>query len=82
MQADIRTIAELGGYAVSAITSITVQNTLGIQEFFDIPTDIVSGQIESIMNDMHPDIVKIGMLYCFLVDKDKSVKRIMKVTSR
>ena len=47
VQADIRTIAELGGYAVSAITSITVQNTLGIQEFFDIPAEIVSGQIEA-----------------------------------
>ena len=62
MQADIRTIAEWGGYAVSAITSITVQNTLGIQEFFDIPAEIVSGQIEAIMNDMQPDIVKIGMI--------------------
>ena len=41
VQADIRTISELGGYAVSAITSITVQNTLGIQEFFDIPSEIV-----------------------------------------
>lgn len=62
VQADIRTIAELGGYAVSAITSITVQNTLGIQEFFDIPAEIVSGQIEAIMNDVQPDIVKIGMI--------------------
>ena len=62
VQADIRTISELGGYAVSAITSITVQNTLGIQEFFDIPAEIVSGQIEAIMNDVQPDIVKIGMI--------------------
>ena len=57
-----RTISELGGYAVSAITSITVQNTLGIQEFFVIPAVIVSGQIEAIMNDVQPDIVKIGMI--------------------
>ncbi len=62
VQADIKTISELGGYAVSAITSITVQNTLGIQEFFDIPADIVSGQIEAIMNDMQPSIVKVGMI--------------------
>ena len=62
VQADIKTISELGGYAVSAITSITVQNTLGIQEFFDIPAEIVSGQIEAIMNDMQPNIVKIGMI--------------------
>lgn len=62
VQADIRTISELGGYAVSAITSITVQNTLGIQAFFDIPAEIVSGQIEAIMNDIQPNIVKVGMI--------------------
>ena len=62
VQADIRTISELGGYAVSAITSITVQNTLGIQAFFDIPVEIVSGQIEAIMNDIQPSIVKVGMI--------------------
>ena len=52
VQADIKTIFELGDYAVSAITSITVQNTLGIQEFFDIPAEIVSGQIEAIMKPL------------------------------
>ena len=62
VQADIKTISELGGYAVSAITSITVQNTLGIQEFFDIPAEIVSGQIEAIMNDIQPRVVKVGMI--------------------
>ena len=62
VQADIKTISELGGYAVSAITSITVQNTLGIQEFFDVPAEIVSGQIEAIMNDIQPTIVKVGMI--------------------
>lgn len=62
VQADIKTVSELGGYAVSAITSITVQNTLGIQEFFDIPAEIVSGQIEAIMNDIQPSIVKVGMI--------------------
>ena len=62
VQADIRTISDLGGYAVSAITSITVQNTLGIQAFFDIPAEIVSGQIEAIMNDIQPSIVKVGMI--------------------
>lgn len=62
VQADIKTISELGGYAVSAITSITVQNTLGIQAFFDVPAEIVSGQIEAIMNDIQPSIVKVGMI--------------------
>ena len=62
VQADIRTIAALGGYAVSAVTSITVQNTVGIQAFYDLPADIVKGQIEAIINDMQPDTVKIGMI--------------------
>ncbi len=62
VQADIRTISELGGYAASAITSITVQNTLGIQAFFDVPAEIVSGQIEAIMNDIQPSIGKGGMI--------------------
>lgn len=62
MQADIKTISALGGYAVTAITSITVQTTLGIQEFYDIPADIVAGQIEAVMNDVQPQVVKIGMI--------------------
>ncbi|MCQ2960084.1 MAG: hydroxymethylpyrimidine/phosphomethylpyrimidine kinase [Bacteroidales bacterium] len=62
IQADIKTISELGGYAVSAITSITVQTTIGIQEFFDVPATIVAGQIEAVFNDVQPQIVKIGMI--------------------
>ncbi len=62
VQADIKTMSELGGYAASAVTSITVQNTLGIQEFYDIPAEIVSSQIEAIMNDMQPTVVKVGMI--------------------
>ena len=62
VQADIRTISALGGYAVSAITSLTIQNTLGIQEFYDLPAHVVQGQIEAIMNDVEPRTVKIGMI--------------------
>lgn len=62
VQADIRTIAALGGYAVSAVTSVTVQNTLGIQAFYDLPAEIVRGQIEAIINDMQPATVKVGMI--------------------
>lgn len=61
IQADIKIITALGGYAVSAITSITVQNTLGIQDFFDLPSAIVAGQIEAIIDDIQPAAVKIGM---------------------
>ena len=62
IQADITTITALGGRAVSAITSITVQTSLGIQEFYDVPADIVEGQIEAAMNDAEPQTVKIGMI--------------------
>lgn len=62
IQADIKTILELGGYAVTAITSVTVQTTLGIQEIYDLPAEIVKEQIEAVMNDMQPDVVKVGMI--------------------
>lgn len=62
VQADIRLIGELGGHAVSAITSITVQNTLGIQQFHDLPAEIVKEQVEAIINDQQPQVVKIGLL--------------------
>lgn len=62
MQADIKTISELGGYAMSAITSITVQTTLGIQQFYDVPANIVAGQIDAVMNDFEPEVVKIGLI--------------------
>ncbi len=62
VQADIRLIDELGGVAASAVTSITVQNTLGIQEFHDLPAAVVRQQVEAIINDLQPQVVKIGLL--------------------
>ena len=71
VQADIKMISDLGGYAVSAITSVTMQNTLGIQKFYDLPAETVRGQIEAIVNDVQPEVVKVGMLR--RVDSVKSV---------
>ena len=62
IQADIKTITSLGGYAVSAITSVTVQTTLGIQQFHDLPAQVVAGQIDAVMNDVQPQTVKVGMM--------------------
>ena len=62
VQADIRLISKLGGTAASVITSITVQNTLGIQEFHDLPASVVRQQVEAIINDLEPQIVKIGLI--------------------
>ena len=62
VQADIRIISQLGSVAASAITSITVQNTLGIQQFHDLPAQVVRAQIEAILNDLQPQVVKVGLL--------------------
>ena len=62
VQADIRFIDQLGGVAVSVVTSITVQNTLGIQEFYDLPADVVRLQMEAVINDLQPQVVKVGLL--------------------
>lgn len=62
IQADIKTIAALGGYAVSAITSVTVQTTLGIQKFHNLPSQVVALQIEAVMNDVQPETVKVGLI--------------------
>lgn len=62
IQADIKTISSLGGCAVSAITSITMQNTLGIQSVYDLPAAAVRGQIEAIINDVQPDTMRIGLV--------------------
>ncbi|MBY0509774.1 MAG: hydroxymethylpyrimidine/phosphomethylpyrimidine kinase, partial [Rhodospirillaceae bacterium] len=44
IQADIKTVTALGGYAMTAITAVTVQNTLGVKGFHEVPTDVVQGQ--------------------------------------
>lgn len=62
IQADIKTISALGCYAASAITSITVQNTLGVTAVQAIRPDIVAGQIRAVMDDIKPMAVKIGMV--------------------
>lgn len=62
IQADIKTISALGCYAASAITAVTVQNTLGVTAVHPVPEDIVEGQIRAVLEDIGADAVKIGML--------------------
>ena len=52
----------IAGYAMTAVTAITAQNTIGVQSIFPLPKEIVIEQINSVTNDLAPDIVKIGML--------------------
>lgn len=63
IQGDVKTISSLGCYATTAITAITVQNTIGVTGIHSIPADIVKGQIEAILTDITPDAIKIGMVY-------------------
>lgn len=62
IQADIKAVTALGGYAATAITAITVQNTKGVSAVHPVPTDIVAGQIEAVLTDVGADAIKTGML--------------------
>lgn len=61
IQADIKAISALGGYAAAAITAITVQNTRGVAAVEYLSPDLIARQVESVMEDLHPVAVKIGM---------------------
>ena len=62
IQADIKTITALGGYAATAITAITVQNTLGVTGVHPIPLDVVEAQARAVLDDIGADALKTGML--------------------
>ena len=62
IQADIKSITYFKGYAMTAVTAITAQNTIGVQSIYPLPKQIVIEQINSVTNDLETDILKIGML--------------------
>ena len=62
VQADLKTFTALGVYGMSAITSLTVQNTEGVFETFHLPADLVYRQIKAVAEDIGVDAVKTGML--------------------
>lgn len=62
IQADIKTCAALGAYSATAITAVTAQNTLGIQQVDFMSPELVRAQIKSVLSDIGADVVKIGML--------------------
>jgi len=63
IQADIKAISATGSYAASAITAVTVQNTLGVEAVHPVPVDILKAQIACVLSDIGADAVKIGMLH-------------------
>jgi hydroxymethylpyrimidine/phosphomethylpyrimidine kinase len=62
VQADIKTVTVLGGYAATAITAVTVQNTLGVSGVHPIPTAVIEAQARAVLDDIGADAIKTGML--------------------
>jgi hydroxymethylpyrimidine/phosphomethylpyrimidine kinase len=62
IQADVKTVAMLGGHAMTAVTAVTAQNTTGVTAVHAVPAEIVLAQIEAVVGDIGVDAVKIGMI--------------------
>ncbi len=63
IQADLKTFAALGCYGMSAITALTAQNTVGVQGIHAVPPAFLKSQLQSVIEDIGVDAVKIGMLH-------------------
>ena len=66
IQGDIKTVSALGGYAMTAITAITVQNTIAVSDVHPVPKHIIAAQMLAVLDDIGADAIKTGMLH----DKD------------
>ncbi|MBN2196553.1 MAG: bifunctional hydroxymethylpyrimidine kinase/phosphomethylpyrimidine kinase [Polyangiaceae bacterium] len=63
IQADVKTVTALGGYAMTAITALTAQNTRGVFGILPIDTEFIRQQLEVVLSDLGADVVKTGMLH-------------------
>ena len=63
IQADIKAVTALGGFAATAITALTAQNTQGVFAILDVPPEFVARQMEVVLSDIGADCIKIGMLH-------------------
>jgi hydroxymethylpyrimidine kinase/phosphomethylpyrimidine kinase len=63
IQADLKTIASLGGHGMTIITALTAQNSLGVQSVYPIPLPFIEAQVDAVFSDMGADAVKTGMLW-------------------
>jgi len=62
VQADIKAVTAMGGYAATAVTAITVQNTLGVHDVHPLPLDLIEAQARAVLDDIGADAIKTGML--------------------
>ncbi len=63
IQADIKTVTALGGYAATAVTALTAQNTLGVEAVHEVPASFIAAQLRVVLDDIGADAVKTGMLH-------------------
>ena len=63
IQADIKTVTALGGFASTAITALTAQNTMGVSSIFEVPINFLLEQIRVVLSDLGADCIKTGMLH-------------------
>lgn len=63
IQADIKTVTMFGAYATTAVSAITVQNTLGVSDVLPLEPDIILRQMQAVLDDIGADVVKTGMLH-------------------
>jgi hydroxymethylpyrimidine/phosphomethylpyrimidine kinase len=63
IQADIKTVTALGGFAMTAVTALTAQNTLGVHGVMPVPEEFIAQQIEAVLLDIGADVIKTGMLH-------------------
>src|ERR1700753_1522748 len=62
VQADLKTFAALGVYGASVITALTAQNTTGVRDIHQVPSDFVAAQIDAVFADLDVNAMKIGMV--------------------
>ncbi|KAB2857049.1 MAG: bifunctional hydroxymethylpyrimidine kinase/phosphomethylpyrimidine kinase [Anaerolineae bacterium] len=62
IQADLKTYEAHGVFGTTALTVVTAQNTIGVQQAFPLPLDLIEAQIESVLTDIRPHAVKTGLL--------------------
>ena len=72
IQADIKTMTANGVYAMSAITALTSQNTMGVKGIFEVTPEFLKEQLDCVFTDIFPDAVKIGMPYLMPASRIKS----------
>jgi len=63
IQADLKTFSAMGCYGMTAITALTAQNTVGVQAIHGVPASFLKAQLQSVLDDIGVDAVKIGMLH-------------------